>query len=115
VFATQLIAETLHDVEDGLAGPRRAACSVLERYRETEARQQPLFIALHHSAAELADWVLARLREGPKHTSLVLHVQLQIRLGPEQIGATNQNSQLTALGFAVRADREGGRWFRTRE
>jgi len=46
------------------------------------------------------DDLLARLAEGPQHPGLVLRVESQVRLGLEQVAATDQDGHLAALGLA---------------
>ena len=109
------LAADLHALEDGEAGPCGASGGVFVGERKPEARQQPLFAALHDRAAELLHGLLARLEKRPQHVRLILRVECQIRLGLERVAATDQDGQLAALGLTGAPHRRGrprvdGRW-----
>ena len=101
---------TLHDRE---AGSGSAAGGVLVRHREPEARQQPLVAALHDGAPELSDRLFARFLEVPQQTGLILRVECQVRIGLEDVAASDQHSQLAALGFAAGTPARGRRGVRS--
>ncbi len=97
-YSVQL-AGRLHSLDDGEPRARGASGGVFVGQRKPEARHHPLCVALHDRAAEPLHGLLARLQKRQQHVRLILRVQLQIRLGPERVAATDQNGQLPALGL----------------
>jgi hypothetical protein len=105
VVGADLLSRALYGVQSREAGPGGAACGVLIRHREPEARQQPLVGALQDRSAELTHRRLGGLLERVQHASLVLRVEFQIRLGLELLAATDQHGQLAALGLTSASNR----------
>ena len=98
--AAELPADGGHVFEKGEPRCRSSTGRVLEGDRVAEADEQSSLVALHDRPLEPSHGLRAGFLERSQHADLIFRVELQVRLGIEQVAAADEHRQLTALGLA---------------